>query len=454
MADWVSLRTRRLEAGQAGACADRGFWGPSLAASSHNLRRTKETLAGIGVTPLGAQRGLGVSSARVPPGAERGRHRHQSVLSFRMSPYNPRTKELALPEGKHEPKRTIRSQRLIDILRGASEVLVMTHDNPDPDAIASGWGVCVLVQQTLSAPTRLLAGGAITRAENRTLIDILKPPLQMIENWLPPENVPLVLVDTHSPPRLAHVAAGQPLAAVIDHHKIVDGGAGGFSFKFRDIRPSVLATSSMVAGYLREQVLTPSSVLATALTYGIHSDAMSYESRFSRVDRAALSWLSQFLDHDLLKKIEHPTLPKEYYGDLVLALESSFIYDQAAICVLPRAAGPEVVGEIADLLIRCDGVDCVLCAAKFAERIVISVRTTTKGGNATELIDMTLKDTAGASWGGHEHRAGGYIDVSAAESGKRDLEAELRLSWLRAAKVEKERGQRLIAPKEVIKALK
>lgn len=329
----------------------------------------------------------------------------------------------------------------------------MTHDNPDPDAIASGWGVCVLVERILSAPTNLLARGVITRAENRTMVDVLHPPLQLIERWTPSENAALVLVDTHYLPKLANVSEGETLAAVIDHHEPRVDRSTHCSFQFHDVRPGVLATSSMIAGYLREQAVLPSPALATALTYGVNSDAVGYGNRFSRVDRNALTWLSQYLDPDLLNKIENATLPKEYYGDMVLALESSFTYDGVCFCVLPRATGPEAVGEIADLLIRCDGIDCVLCAAEIADRMVISVRTTTSGGNAGDLIEATLKSTTGASWGGHEHRAGGNIDVPLADSSKKELEADLRTSWLRANKVEKDRGQRLVSRKEIIKAL-
>lgn len=351
------------------------------------------------------------------------------------------------------PKRT-RSQRLLEAVGDAKEVVVMTHDNPDPDAIASGWGVCVLLEQKLSVPTSFLAGGAITRAENRAMMDELRPPLRMIEKQLPPRDAPLVLVDTRSPSRLAFASLEEPIAAVVDHHEMAGDKAGGLSFRFRDIRPKVLATSSIVAGYLREQAVSPTPQLATALTYGVHSDALGYGNRFSRVDRAALTWLSRFLDPDLLNKIRNATLPKEYYEDLVLALESCFTYDEVAMCFLPKATGAEVIGEVADLLIRCDGLERVLCAAEIAGRIVVSVRTTTRGGNAAALVAGAISERPGASWGGHEHRAGGQIEISSADSTKKDLEAELRRSWLLTCEVAKDRGQRLVSRKDIIKALK
>lgn len=352
-----------------------------------------------------------------------------------------------------KPAKKTRSERFLEALAGAREVVVLTHDNPDPDGIASGWGICVLIDNALRVPTRLAAGGVITRAENRALVDTLKPPLQTVGKWVPPEGAAFVVVDTVSPPRFAGLSGNEPLAAVIDHHGGETGGSRKFSFRFRDIRPGVLATSSMVCGYLREQTIEPSPALATALTYGIHADARGYGIRFSRVDRTALSWLSKFSDPERLHQIENATLSKDYFEDLVLALQSCFTYGEVALCFLPKATGAEVVGEIADLVIRCDGIHRVLCAALLGERMVFSSRTTKQGGNAASLLGKTLQDESSGSWGGHEHRAGGYLEVSQADPGKNDLEEKLRRSWLLATGAHQQQGVRLVPRKEILKAL-
>ena len=54
--------------------------------------------------------------------------------------------------------KTRRSTRLLNALDGYERVLVVTHDNPDPDAIASGWGLCWLIREKLGKPTRLIGG--------------------------------------------------------------------------------------------------------------------------------------------------------------------------------------------------------------------------------------------------------------------------------------------------------
>ena len=67
-----------------------------------------------------------------------------------------------------------KSDELLRALRDYDRIVVVMHDNPDPDAIASGWGVQVLVEEKLGIPVRLVGGGAIVRAENRHMVDELQ----------------------------------------------------------------------------------------------------------------------------------------------------------------------------------------------------------------------------------------------------------------------------------------
>ena len=49
-------------------------------------------------------------------------------------------------------------------------------------------------------------------------------------------------------------------------------------------------------------------------------------------------------------------------------MQRTFIYDDAALCFLQRASGAEIVGEVADLLVRGRGIRRVLCAAIIGDR--------------------------------------------------------------------------------------
>jgi len=342
-------------------------------------------------------------------------------------------------------------------LDAAKRVVVVTHDNPDPDAIASAWGFVYLFERVLKVPAGIVAGGAVTRAENRRMVELLDPPMDIVDDGFELEDdCEIVVVDTQNPARLEWLDRDTQLAAVIDHHAH-EGSPGGngsrdrFRYRFRDIRPKVLATSSMVCGYLKSFDLEPDKALATALLYGIHTDAQGWDAKFSRTDRAAIAWLSQFSDPELRAHIERAPISRTYFEDLLLALQNAFIYENAAICFLPSCESVEVVGEVADLLLRCEGVQRVLCGAEREGRMFFSARTSDRGGSAAHLLRKTLKKDG--SCGGHTHRAGGYAPLKCGNGSQQELESRFRGRWLDACNIQQQRGTRLVAKKEILKAL-
>lgn len=365
-----------------------------------------------------------------------------------QSPLNRATRGTTYKAAKS--RRQTRSDRLLNLLSGAEQALIITHDNPDPDAIASSWGLAVLLDQKLNLACRLIAGGVVLRAENRRMIELLRPPIEFVDTVDPAATAAIILVDC-VPPAANHAIAPAYLrrpAAVIDHH--APTGAR-FRTHFRDIRPRVAATATIVAQYLREQHVEPEPNLATALLYGVRTDTAG-RADVSRGDQRAVQWLSQFADFKKLADIETAPLSRAYFADLLLALEGTLTYGDAALCFLPRASGPEIVGEVADLLIRCEDVRCVLCAAVVRDDILLAVRTTEDGGDAAELVRGVVRDIGHG--GGHRQRAGGKLSSNSSATGvPTDTQAELRERWLAACGVESQRGTRLVAPREIARYL-
>ena len=173
--------------------------------------------------------------------------------------------------------RTSRSDRLLGVLHGFDRFVVVMHDNPDPDAIAAGWGLKVLIDEKLHRPVRLVGGGAIVRAENRHMVELLKPPIELVDDLEVAEGTAALLVDCGSDANnhLLRRKGIQP-AAVIDHH--VNDGDGPFP-AHRDVRPNVAASATIVASYLREQKVAPGAKLATAMLYGIRAETRGCETR-------------------------------------------------------------------------------------------------------------------------------------------------------------------------------
>ena len=324
------------------------------------------------------------------------------------------------------------STRFLATISRYRDALIVAHDNPDPDAVATGWAIKRLIETCTNMPATLIAGGQITRAENRHMVESIEAPIVLVDVPQADTSTAIILVDcgvdaTH---HLARQLKRAP-TAVIDHH--CSGSSA--DVEYVDIRPEVAASASIAASYLQEQGVTPSAKLATALLYALKTETRGGEHHFTNLDREMLTWLTKFADPAVLSKIEDAPLTREYYRDMALAMDTASIYGDTAICMLPRAEGPEIVGEVADFLIRCEGVTSVLCAAAIEADVLISARTIECERNATELLQAVLEGLG--KGGGHQHRAGGKIpDIGRNRGVPDDLVEELMTRWLTATHCE------------------
>jgi nanoRNase/pAp phosphatase (c-di-AMP/oligoRNAs hydrolase) len=341
-----------------------------------------------------------------------------------------------------------RSSRLLKILAGYEQVLIVMHDNPDPDAIASGWALVVMIREKLQKKARLIGGGAIIRAENCHMLELLAPPVELIDQIDCPENTAVILVDCQ-PGNQNHLFSRNHIAvaAVIDHH---EGKESGRRIPFMDIRPNAAASATIATSYLREQGIEPGTRLATGLQFAIRTEARGSESRFTRFDRSMLLWVTERSNPSYLAEIENAPLTRDYFGDLILALQNTMLYDDTAFCMLPRVHGAEIVGEVADLLIRCNQVSRVLCGAVIGENLVLSVRTERDEDDAAVLVRTVLKGIG--QGGGHRRRAGGKIS-GAERRITEDLIEDLRNRWLNACQVDRQRGSRLVPRRDIVEHL-
>jgi nanoRNase/pAp phosphatase (c-di-AMP/oligoRNAs hydrolase) len=345
---------------------------------------------------------------------------------------------------------TLQSERLLKILAPYSALRIVTHDNPDPDAIAAGWGLYRLFAEHFDKPIEFVAGGAIVRAENRHLVELLDPPLQIVNGLTEDPDTAIVLVDCGLGTS-NHLATRERLhpVAVIDHHSI---GRAPVDVEFADIRPSVAATATIAASYLREQGIEPGVKLASAMLYAMRTETCGCETEHSELDRSIMCWLTEHAEPGLIAEIENAPLARGYFSDLVLALQGTQLFDDTALCLLPKASGPETVGEVADLLIRCEGVSRVLCAGAIEDDLYVSVRTRRDDERAVELLQRTLDGIGGG--GGHAHRAGGkVVGITCGGRISNGLEHRLQDRWLAACGEETRRPKRLVGLREIVENL-
>src|SRR6516162_5350262 len=166
-----------------------------------------------------------------------------------------------------------RSDRFLAGLSDAAAITLVSHVQPDPDALGSMLGLAHLIETVLDKPTRLTRDGLISRAENRAMVEVLDLDLTPIEkvDWRDGEQV--VMVDSQPNTGRHTFNGGVPLYAVIDHHD-TPGDLEGVPFV--DVRTGLGATCSIATSYLMEQEVSIPKRLATALLYGIETELAGY----------------------------------------------------------------------------------------------------------------------------------------------------------------------------------
>lgn len=303
----------------------------------------------------------------------------------------------------HPDQCTTHLQQLDEVMVKINHLLILPHNNPDPDAIASAMALKYLAEQRHGIATTIRYEGIVGRAENRALVSYLRNPMKRLVTADLTNASHIALIDTQPG------AGNHPLPAhwnptiVIDHHEL--RGASQ-NVCFTDIRPEIGAASSIMVEYLRLANLDIPLRLATALFYGVKSDTQSFERHSTPCDHEAHCHLLNLVDLEALYKIERAQLPTEYFQTLARALQTASHHNDVVVAYLEKIPYPDVAAAIADLLMRHQGTKWVICAGIHKKTLYISVRTQLKRG-AGQLVRKVIGPLGCA--GGHGSLAGGQV---------------------------------------------
>src|SRR5919206_550026 len=100
-----------------------------------------------------------------------------------------------------------------------------------------------------------------------------------------------------------------------------------------------------------------------------------------------------------LDRISNTKVPREHFTALDRALRSARVYGNVVAANLGELSYPDLVAEIADLLLGFDRAKFVLCAGRFGTKAFLSLRTDAPESRAGTLMREII-DARGAA-GGH-----------------------------------------------------
>jgi nanoRNase/pAp phosphatase (c-di-AMP/oligoRNAs hydrolase) len=290
---------------------------------------------------------------------------------------------------------------------GSGPVLILTHDNPDPDGLASGKALAHLLA-FWGIESRLQYSGIISRSENKAMHDLLTPEWEQVYCLEGLEQYSAAaMLDTQPGAgnnRFMHFELAQ---IVIDHHHPIRENIK--NAQFVDLRPEMGATSSMLFQYLWTVQAKIPADLATALFYGLKTDTQSLSRGASQIDKEIYTRLLDLIDHQALVRIEQAGLPKKFYQAVDRALNNTVVYGSALIADLGEMHRPDFGAEIADLLIRLENARAVLCLGVYEQTLHLSVRTIPMGEDAGKFVQSIIMPPGKA--GGHGTMAGGQFPI-------------------------------------------
>jgi nanoRNase/pAp phosphatase (c-di-AMP/oligoRNAs hydrolase) len=304
-----------------------------------------------------------------------------------------------------------------------SNLLIFTHDHPDPDSISSAYALKFIAQQRFKIRARIVYGGSIGRVENQMMVQVLKIPIHELR---PSRDLKwashLALVDSQPVFANNSFPARRKPFIVIDHHPIAKGTRADFLMVKRDYGATATILSEML---LAHRFQLPSS-LVTALVYGIGSETQNLGREAGPRDVKAYLKLFPACATRLLARIQNPPRPKNFFLTLRKVLKKAFSTGSIVGVHLGFVDTPEVVPQMADFLLTYERMGWSIATGRYKDRLVVSLRTKNTRGSAGLLLKRLVGKKGRA--GGHGMIAGGWVSVPKSHSELAWAETEINLA--------------------------
>ena len=291
--------------------------------------------------------------------------------------------------------------RLNELLK-YNDIVIQCHDNPDADALSSGYALHRYFEKMGKNPRFIYRGrNKITKSNLLIMMDRLNVPVSYEPDL---KEVPelLITVDCQHGQKNVTLTEAENVA-IIDHHRATEDLP-----ELSEVRSNLGSCATVVWDMVRDEgvVIDDDILLSTALYYGLFTDTNRLSEISHPLDRDMRDQLvinksiitemcNSGISLDELKITGKAILDNEYHG------ENRYLLIRAEWC------DPNILGVISDLALETVGVD--ICVAYYVSsgEVKFSVRSCIKEVHANDLAAFLAEGIGGG--GGHVTKAGGTI---------------------------------------------
>ncbi len=291
--------------------------------------------------------------------------------------------------------------RLSELL-GYSKIVIQCHDNPDPDAIASGYALYCYFR-SMNKDVRLIYSGRypITKPNIVLMIEELDIPIELVQTM----KVDGLLITVDSQYGGGNIRKFECTDyAIIDHHE-----QEVRRIEKQDIRTNMASASTIVWDLLRQEGIDVNSnkLVSTALYYGLFTDSNSFAEINEELDKEMRD--SLLYDKYLINKLKTSIITLRELEIAGMALiRNSYNATNKYVLVKAQECDPNILGVISDFALQVDSVNVSIAYNETQEGIRYSIRSCVSEIKANEIASF-LADGLG-NGGGQQGRAAGFIN--------------------------------------------
>jgi len=297
-------------------------------------------------------------------------------------------------------RRMFNFQQMIGSIKH-KHIYIQMHNFPDPDAIASAYGLQFLLEQkgiksTICYKGRVDHGSSYSMVE-KLGIDIVE--YDELKDMCADSEI--ILVDAQKGNANIIDMPGEEVMC-IDHHPTYEK----VDYVFSDIRPEVGACASIIAQYFFNNNIEMSKNVATALLYGIKVDTANMTRGVSDLDLEMFYRIFNLADRQMITKLDHSTLRQEDLKAYANAINSIETVGRVSFANTGLDCPEALIAAISDFIMMLDNTDMTIVYSLRKDGIKISLRCN-NGMDVGKIANKVLEGIG--SGGGHENMAGGFV---------------------------------------------
>ena len=298
----------------------------------------------------------------------------------------------------------LKVEELRQVHENSKKMLILLHDHPDPDSIASALALRTILKRNRQTAVIGHLGDKISRPENVAMIEMLDIDLHEISPADLDEYDSISMVDVQ-PPFFGGLI--EEVDSVIDHHPRV----GKYEAGFQDISAEEGATSTIMTSYLRAAQVEISERLSTALLYGIRTDTVVLNRDANADDIEAFTFLYPHANLGLLRRIERAEIPATEIKCFGQALADHWIKENIIFVNVGRVDREYLIPKMADFGIQVKDIEWSVAFGILSKtHLVISIRNVGYIKSAGRLVRELFNEIGSA--GGHRSAAKAVIPLS------------------------------------------